>query len=650
MRARLIPVLLLFACVAAYGANDPPDWARQAAARAVPRYPVKVTAVVLFHEESLTVEPDGRRTMRERQAVKILQRSSDNPIATRTYNVKSGRIRDFQAWLISPAGKADAYDKNRILDVAVSQDAVYDEARAKILEPGDVPSGSVFAWEIIEEEKTSFVQSIYEFQRDLPVVLSRFVLTVPPSWEAEGVVFNWQTLAPQQSGNTFTWELRDLPWTELEDFSPPRYALVPRLAVSYYPPTGNRAGLPSLGSWPSVSQWLSQLVDPAAEVTAPIRTKAAQLTANSATEIEKIRAIAAFVQQTNYVNVQLNITKGGGYTPRRAEETLARNYGDCKDKATLMRALLKAVEIDSYLTTIFAGNRNFVRPEWPSPMQFNHAIIAIRVPESVALPTVIDAPGIGRLLMFDPTDSITPPGDLPDSEQGSNALIVGGQRGALLKMPQLPPSANRIESSAEVAMDAAGRIEASLQQEYFGQSSKSLTAVRRLGGEEELKRRLERQWSRQIIGTTLDSIKTADQPERNSLQLELRLKTDHFAEVMQDRLMVVRPGMLSTAQPYILPSKERNTPIEFDGTLHKDLVIVKIPAGFKLDEMPVPMKIETPYGTLDATWTVMNNELLFQHTIEIRTTTAPATEYPQVREFFDRIGAALGAPVIFIRE
>jgi hypothetical protein len=79
-------------------------------------------------------------------------------------------------------------------------------------------------------------------------------------------------------------------------------------------------------------------------------------------------------------------------------------------------------------------------------------------------------------------------------------------------------------------------------------------------------------------------------------------------------------------------------------------VIVKIPAGFKLDEMPVPMKIETAYGTLDASWTVTNDELRFQHTIEIRTTTAPATEYPQVREFFDRIAGALGAPVIFVRE
>ena len=608
-----------------------------------------MTAVVVFHEESLTIEPDGRRTMRERQAVEILQRSSDNPIATRTYNVKSGRIRDFQAWLLLPTGKTEFFDKNRILDVAVSQQAVYDEARIKVLDPGDVPSGSVFAWEIIEEEKTSFVQSIFEFQAALPVLLSRFVLTLPPTWEAEGVVFNWPKLDPQQSRNTLTWELRDLPWTEPEDFSPPRYALTPRLAVllsSCWKPSWI-ARTSQLGFR---SQWLSQLVDPPAEVTEAVRTKSAQLTANAATETDKIRAIGAFVQQTNYVDVQLNITKGGGYTPRRADETLARNYGDCKDKATLMRALLKAAGIDSYLTTIYSGDRNFVQPNWPSPMQFNHAIIAIRVSEAVALPTVMEAPGMGRLLIFDPTDSLTPPGDLPDDEQGSNALIVAGERGTLLKMPKLPASAKRIESSVEVAMDVTGRIEAHIQQEYFGQSGKSLKATRRLGGEAELKRRLERLWARQIIGITLDSVNAADNLQRNSLQLDLHLKADHFGEVMQDRLMVVRPGMLSTAGTYSLPSKQRNTPIELDGTLHKDLIKLKIPGGFNLDEMPRPMKIETPYGTLEANWTVANNELVFQHTIEIRNTTAPASEYAQVREFFDRIGGALGAPVVFVRE
>ncbi len=109
------------------------------------------------------------------------------------------------------------------------------------------------------------------------------------------------------------------------------------------------------------------MVDPAAAVTDTVRAKALQLTAAATGELDKIRAIAAFAQQTNYVEVSLNITRGGGYTPHTAAESLARNYGDCKDKATLMRALLKAVGIDSYLATISADDRTYVRPEWASP-------------------------------------------------------------------------------------------------------------------------------------------------------------------------------------------------------------------------------------------------------------------------------------------
>ena len=106
----------------------------------------------------------------------------------------------------------------------------------------------------------------------------------------------------------------------------------------------------------------------------------------------------------------------------------ARNYGDCKDKATLMRALLKAVGIDSYLVTISADDRTFVRQERASPGQFNHAIIAVKVSDAVTLPTVIADSPLGRLLVFDPTDRITPVGSLPVEEQGSYALVIAQNR------------------------------------------------------------------------------------------------------------------------------------------------------------------------------------------------------------------------------
>ena len=51
-----------------------------------------------------------------------------------------------------------------------------------------------------------------------------------------------------------------------------------------------------------------------------------------------------------------------------------------------MRAMLKAVKIDSYLVSIFPGDPDYVREEWPSPQQFNHCIIAVKVSDETKFP------------------------------------------------------------------------------------------------------------------------------------------------------------------------------------------------------------------------------------------------------------------------
>jgi hypothetical protein len=644
-------LLLLFAASLLHAAaDDAPQWAREAAFQSVPTYAAKVNWVVLLQEESVTVDPDGRRVMRERGAIKILQPGGESVEAYRTYNTKTGRIQNFQGWLLPPSGKAILYDKKRIADVALSRDYVYDEARAKVLECGSAIPGSVFAWEVTEEEKTIFTQDGFNFQHQNPVLTSRFILNMPAGWEARGTVFNHEKLEPQVSGAAYTWELHNLPWIEHEDYSPSLSALAPRLVVSYFPPAGNAGGLQGLKDWTAVSTWLSPLVDPSAAVTDAIRAKARQLTANAPTELDKIRAIAAFAQQTNYVEVSLNVTRGGGYTPRAASESLARNYGDCKDKATLMRALLKAVGIDAYLTTISADDRTYVRPEWASPFQFNHAIVAVKVSDAVKLPTVISGSPLGRLLIFDPTDSITPVGALPIEEQGSYALVIAGPDGALLKMPRLSANDNRTESTAEAVMDANGRIDAQLQRQYFGQSGVPLRAVVKLRGNGDLKKRYERGLSRRMGGVTLTTVIAENSPEDNHLSVNLNLAVEGFGQMMQGRLLFVRPGALSSGGDYYFSSRQRSSPVKLEADLRRDSIKVKLPPGFKVDELPSPAKIESPYGSIEATWAVRDGEIVMTQTLEIRETVAPVSDFAKVRDFFDQVGGVQNAPVVLVKQ
>lgn len=648
---KLWPILAFAAATASFSkagpADEVPQWVRQAAAIAVPVYPAKVNSVILFQEEAVTVDPDGRRVMRERGAIRILQASADKLEAYRTYNTRSGRIRDFQGWMIPPAGKAAAYPKNRIMDVALS--ANWEEERAKLLEAGLNTPGSVFAWEATEEEKTVFTQYAYTFQERSPVLISRFTLTLPAGWEVRGTLFNHEAREPEVSGVTYTWELRNLPWIEREDYSPTLAALVPRLMVSYFPPPDNRAGLQGLKDWSSVSSWLSRLMDGPAEATSAIQAKAGQLTVNAHGELDKIRAIAAFTQATTYVSVDINVTRGGGYTPHRADDTLARNYGDCKDKATLMRALLKASGIDAYPVVIYSSDRTYVRPEWASPSQFNHAIVAIRVSDAIALPTILPDTPVGRLLIFDPTDPITPVGDLPRNEQGSRALLVASDHGTLLTMPMLPATANRVESTVDAVMRADGYIEASLHRQYYGQSGVAIREIEKLDGDAELKKFFERGLSRRLTGLTLKRVETGVIADENRLNLNLDFSSERFGQILQGRLFIVRPGLLNSGGDYLFTSRQRSAPIRLRSELRHDIIHIKTPAGFKLDELPEAAKIESAYGRLEASWVVHENEIVMEQTLEIRDTVAPASEYQDVRAFFDQVAGAQGAPIVLVK-
>ncbi|MDP9114929.1 MAG: DUF3857 and transglutaminase domain-containing protein [Acidobacteriota bacterium] len=650
MRRALTGLLFLTLSSSLRAADDAPQWTRDAAAQSVPSYSAKITSVVLLHEEMVTVDPDGRRVMRERGAIKILQPGGEAIVATRSYSTKNGRIQNFQGWLLPPAGKAVPYAKNRVIDAAASSADVYNEIRVKVLECGSPVPGSIFAWEVIEEEKSVFTQDDFDFQHQDPVLLSRFILSLPAGWEARGSVFNHGKIEPQVAATTYTWELRNLPWIEAEDYSPSLSALAPRLVVSYFPPPGNPGGLQGLKDWAAVSTWLSPLVDPAAVVTDTVRAKAQQLTANAARELDKIRAIAAFTQQTNYVEVSLNLLRGGGYTPRAASESLAKNYGDCKDKATLMRALLKAVGIDAYLTTISADDRTYVRPEWASPLQFNHAIVAVKVSDAVKLPTVIADSPLGRLLMFDPTDRITPVGGLPADEQGSYALVIAGPSGALLQMPLLPANDNRIVSTAEAVMDANGSITARLQRQYFAQSAIPLWRVVKLRGNDVLKEGFERGFTRRLGGVTLNSITTEGSPEENRLSVNLNLAAERFGQIMQGRLLIVRPGQLSSGGDYYFSSRQRSSPVKLEADLRRDSIKIKLPPGFKLDELPSPAKVESPYGSIEATWAVRDGEIIMDQTLEIRETVAPVSDFAKVRDFFDQVGGVQSAPVVLVRQ
>jgi len=124
-----------------------------------------------------------------------------------------------------------------------------------------------------------------------------------------------------------------------------------------------------------------------------------------------------------------------------------------------MRAMLKAAGIASYPAFLNSTDRNYVREQWPSPQQFNHVVVAVKVSSEIRAEAVTDHPTLGRLLIVDPTDGETPPGELPIVEQGGLALVAGGDKSALVRVPMTVPEANLVESDIRASLSGTGTFD-----------------------------------------------------------------------------------------------------------------------------------------------------------------------------------------------
>ncbi|MGH9940989.1 MAG: DUF3857 domain-containing protein [Pyrinomonadaceae bacterium] len=632
--------------------DELPPWIQQAASAVVPTYPKDVPAVVLHHEQTMSVSPDGRVTTTKTHVVRLLLREGrDYAAASELYLTDSSKVRELKAWLLRPGGQIKRYGKDETADLAAEPNDIYNEYRIKAISArDDAEAGAIFGYQSIVEERALTSQETWFFQGALPTLLSRYTLALPTGWRATDVTFNHPKVMPQVTGSNYTWELRNLPPIEWEPMSPKWTNVAPRLAVSYFPPdAAQAASFKSFANWADVSRWMTELTDAQADSNDALATRAMQLTQGAKTELEKIQAIARYVQSLQYISIDLNVGRGGGYRPRLATQVFAKNYGDCKDKANLMRAMLKVVGIESYLVGIYSGDPGYVREEWATTGQFNHCIIAVKVGDETQAATIVQHAALGRLLIFDATDEHTPVGDLPDHEQGSLALIVAGDKGSLMRMPVTSPEANQLDRLAEVSLDQDGTIKATLRESSVGQSSVQERRLFRQLPRPEYAKLIERWITSGATGAQVSKVEPADNQSDGRFALDVEFTAQRYGQLMQNRLLVFKPAIVSRRESLSLVAPTRRHPVVIESQAYTETVKVSLPAGFDVDELPDAVKLDAAFGSYAALYEVKEGRLHFTRSLKLKATTIPPDQYQTVRGFFERIRAAEQAPVVLAR-
>lgn len=645
-------LLLVAPAKAAVAGDEAPVWVQQAATLKVPSYDKEIPAVVLLNERITTIASDGRITEVVNYAVRVLQREGrEYATGHVVYATDGGNVKELRAWLVRPGSTTKRYGKDETADIAGALNDVYNESRVKTISAtDDADVGSVFAYTYTREERSVFSQDAWAFQDELPSITSRYTLVLPSGWRAEAVTFNHPNVEPRVNGSTYTWELSNLAGVPEEPMRPRITDLVPRLAVSYYPPATQQVSIKTFANWSDVAAWMAELEDPQVQVDDALARKAYELTALAKTEYDKVRAIATYVQNIQYISIQTGLGRGGGYRPHSSIEVFAKSYGDCKDKANLMRAMLKVVGIDAIPVSIYSGDPNYVRANWPSPQQFNHCIIAVKVSDATQASTVIQHPKLGRLLIFDPTDSETPIGDLPDHMQGSLALLDSKLATELVTMPTTPPEMNQLERIATLQLQADGAIAGQILENAKGQIAVEFRSQFRQLSKPEYHGLIERWLTAGATSARVDKIEPSDNVGDGKFTLNVQFSANSYGQLMQGRLLVFKPAVVSRRESLSLTAAQRKHPVVLNANAYSETVKVQLPAGFAVDEVPDPVKLETAFGSYTTSYEVVNGELVFKRQLSQKATTIPAAQYDAVRKFYESIRAAENAPVVLAKK
>ncbi len=176
-------------------------------------------------------------------------------------------------------------------------------------------------------------------------------------------------------------------------------------------------------SWGAIASGYAALADPQ---TATAEAQAILPKDLPSSRMAKIQAIVKQLHhEVRYTGVEFGASQ---LTPQRPSEVIQRHYGDCKDKATLLVTMLRAVGIKANLALLSTGPGRDVDPQLPGINQFNHAIVYVPA----------GAPGEDAL-WIDATAEYYAVGTLPFGDAGRNALIISPETTALSLTPEALP-------------------------------------------------------------------------------------------------------------------------------------------------------------------------------------------------------------------
>jgi tetratricopeptide (TPR) repeat protein/transglutaminase-like putative cysteine protease len=392
---------------------------------------------ILLEEGSYAYDAEGRETSTYRVLYRVLTPEGARGWATigTPWSPWFEERPVLEARVITPDGKAHTLDPATLVEL-IPEDKNPESFSDRRVVRAPLPAitvGAIVEQRIVSRESTTPFASgttrRFYFGKQVPVRKARLVLEAPSTTSLRFLARGLQVKprrSEQQGRTRLVFEqgpLAALPAPE--SLLPPDVPQWPHVAFS----TG--------ASWTALARRYHEAVE--AQLKDVDLTSQAREAVGTETRREAValRLLTWVHEQVRYTGLQLG---EASVVPRSPYETLLRKYGDCKDMATLLVALLRASGIPAQVALVRVGPEE-VQEALPGFGLFDHAIVYL--------------PG-QPALWVDATDAFNPPGSLTGAVQGRLALVAAPDPQGLIRLPEAPATASGSTATREYFLAEQG--------------------------------------------------------------------------------------------------------------------------------------------------------------------------------------------------
>ena len=644
--------LLLSACP--YLNADNSNWVKSIAKTPTPTFDQAPPAVVLLDETTEEIDETGQSTERHRVAIRILENNAaKRATASVWYNEKTDKVLDADAWILRNGSFFKDKSKRDWVDASTANYlTIVEEMRAMSINLSDAAvAGDVFAYETRVRRSMLVAECTERFGSDLPCVTEQVRITVPAGFSMVPRLFgkNFPVNNSSPDGRTMMWTLSNTPYRSKEPLAPRSALTDAELFVQIVPPASATNFTPkSFSSWKEVAGWIEKVNADSCDTNPALTAKVQELTADCPDTLSKIRTLGRYVQSTRYIANNQDLNRGAGMVARKASLVFSRGFGDCKDKANLLKAMLREAGIKSHMAAALVQTGHQVHPEIPTPGQFNHAILCIEAPDGAPAQVTVNVAPFGKLLIFDPTDKHTVLGDLPESLQGTKIALDSPRVETLVDVPNIPPDQGfKVQRKAkiELAGDDGAIVETQLK--LHGQRGASARyALENATTPDSLEKFFRDTLSGNLASSKILSQKTDDDLVSGRFSMTFSCGTKRFVQRLPGNLAVVKMEVFSRDNLPSFSEKERHLPIELDPDSLEDEIVLTIPAGQKVEELPAPASIDSPYGMYRLDAKIVDNTVVLTRRVTLNRVEIPVEDYAKIRQFLSAVARADRCSVI----